>query len=159
MTDTPQTPVTASIQDIDSERPTAEPPTADTQPAEPDDISRATATLLVAIRTAVARGASSEARAAGVTACRSLLTVLEAKPGQALAATAPPSASPASPLLAMIQQPGFLTKLAALSREQLLDLLRQVTGALPAKVSSPTMAGPRFHLIQIPQLRRPSGGG
>jgi hypothetical protein len=42
-----------------------------------------------------------------------------------------------------------------MSREQLLDLLKQVTGAMPARSQTPTSGAPRFHLIQIPQVRRP----
>lgn len=43
------------------------------------------------LRAAVAKRASPEARAAGATACRSILTVLEAKPGQSLASNAQPA--------------------------------------------------------------------
>ncbi|HEX3474367.1 MAG TPA: hypothetical protein VHT91_04950, partial [Kofleriaceae bacterium] len=64
-------------------------------------------------------------------------------------------ASPASPIAALLKQPGLLTQLAAMSREQLLDLLKQVTGAMPARSQTPTSGAPRFHLIQIPQVRRP----
>ena len=96
-----------------------------------------------------------EARAAGATACRSILTVLEAKAGQPLASEPQRPASPASPIAALLKQPGFLTQLAAMSREQLLDLLKQVTGAMAPKTAAPATAAPRFHLIQIPQVRRP----
>ena len=160
MNDTPEIPSPTSPQDTDSHDSDSapEPNPSDTGPVDPSDVSLSTTGLLTAIRAAIAPGASTEARASGVTACRAILSVLEAKPGQALVATALPAASPASSLLAMIKQPGFLNQLAAMSREQLLDLVRQATGALPAKPSSPTTAGPRFHLIQIPQVRRPGGG-
>jgi hypothetical protein len=82
--------------------------------------------------------------------------VLEAKPGQSLASNAQP-ASAQSPIAVLLKQPGFLNQLAAMSREQLLDLLKQVTGAVPARTQTSASAAPRFHLIEIPQVRRPDG--
>jgi hypothetical protein len=128
---------------------------ANSAPAPADDVAPPIAALISSIRAAVAAGASAEARVAGATACRSILTVLEAKPGQPLAAEPQRPASPASPITALLKQPGFLNQLAAMSREQLLDLLKQVTGAMPARPQTPSSGGPRFHLIQIPQVRRP----
>lgn len=125
--------------------------------AEPADVTPPLAALIATIQSGVARSASPEARAAGATACRSILTVLEAKPGQPLGAPPAPATSPTSPIASLLSQPGFLSKLAAMSREQLLDLLKQVTGAMPARPHTPTTAAPRFHLIQIPQVRRPGG--
>lgn len=124
---------------------------------EPTDIAPPLATLIAKIQSAVARDASTEARAAGATACRSILTVLEAKPGTPLAAPPATATSSTSPIAGLLSQPGFLSKLAAMPREQLLDLLKQVTGAMPARSHTPVTAGPRFHLIQIPQVRRPGG--
>lgn len=132
-------------------------PPAEPAPAEPADIAPPLAALIAAIRSAVTRGASPETRTAGATACRSILTVLEAKPGEPLAAAPAPATSPTSPIASLLSQPGFLSKLAAMSREQLLDLLKQVTGAMPARSNTPTTAAPRFHLIQLPQIRRPGG--
>ena len=126
-------------------------------PSEAADVAPPLATLIATIGSAVARGASPETRAAGVTACRSILTVLEAKPGEPLAAAAAPATAPTSPIASLLSQPGFLSKLAAMSREQLLDLLKQVTAAIPARPHTPTTAAPRFHLIPIPQMRRPGG--
>jgi hypothetical protein len=153
MTDTTDTQASAdssSAQDVPG--PQAGQP--DPAPAAPEDVSPPLAALIASIRAAVAKGASSEERAAGATACRSILTVLEAKPGQALGAAAPPAGAP-SPIAALLKQPGFLAQLAAMSREQLLDLLKQVTGTMPARPQSPSSGAPRFHLIQIPQVRRP----
>ena len=65
---------------------------------------------------------------------------------------------PQSPLAGLLSQPGLLAQLAAMSHEQLLDLLRKVTGAESPQPQSPATGGPRFHLIQIPQVRRPGGG-
>lgn len=136
---------------------------AETASSEPDAIAPPLAAMIAAIRSAVIPNASPEARAAGVTACRSILTVLEAKPGQPLGSAQPGSAQPgptgaASPLASLLSQPGLLTKLAAMSREQLLNLLKQVTSAASPRTPSPATATPRFHLIQVPHVRRPGGG-
>ncbi len=133
---------------------------AEPAPSEAADVAPPLVSLIATIRSAVARGASPEVRTAGAAACRSILTVLEAKPGDPLAAAPTPAApakSPTSPIASLLSQPGFLSKLAAMSREQILDLLKQVTGAMPARPHTPTTAAPRFHLIQIPQVRRPGG--
>jgi len=122
---------------------------ANPAPAPPDDVAPPVAALITSIRAAVTAGASAEARAAGATACRSILAVLEAKPGQPLAA-APQPAGPTSPIAALLKQPGLLNQLAAMSREQLLDLLKQVTGAMAPKTATPATAGPRFRLIELP---------
>jgi hypothetical protein len=88
------------------------------------------------------------------------LAVLEARPGQPLALPPPQSSptSPTSPIAALFAQPGVLSRIAAMSRDELLDLVKQVTGAMPAHPRTPNTAAPRFHLIQIPQTRRPGGG-
>jgi hypothetical protein len=137
------------------------PPTAreEASISEPDDIAPPLAAMIASIRTAIAQNASLQARSAGASACRSILTVLEAKPGQPLA-TASPSplpTQPQSPLASLLSQPGLLNQLAAMSREQLLDLLKQVTGAASPRMQLPASGGPRFHLIQLPQVRRPDG--
>jgi len=153
-------------------QPTDKPPVDDTAtdpsteaapgaPSEPTaiepELAPPLADLIASIRTAVGRGASAEARAAGAFACRSLLAVLEAAPGQPIGTPAPTAPSPVASFAAMFTQPGFLTQLAAMSREQLLELLRQFTGANAAKPPGPTTAAPRFHLIEIPNTPRPGG--
>jgi hypothetical protein len=125
---------------------------------EPDTVTAPLSALIASIRTAVISGASPDARAAGAIACRSILTVLEAKPGQPLAAAPPSASTPSSPVGALLSQPGFLSKLAAMSREQLLDLLKQATGSLQPRSTTQAGAAPRFHLIEIPRARRPGGG-
>jgi hypothetical protein len=165
MIDTPEDPATDSTDDTQDdtagqdEAPQVDPPTGTGEAPQVDlpDIAPPIATLLATIRTAVAHGASADARAGGAAACRSILTVLDAKPGQPLVAASPPAAPAASTFAAMISQPGFLAKLAAMPREQLLDLVKQVTGAVSARTPNSTTTGPRFHLIEIPQLQR-SGG-
>jgi hypothetical protein len=136
-----------------------EPTPAAEATAQPGDITPPLAGLIASIRAAVTPSASAEARAAGANACRSILTVLEAKPGQPLAATPQrmPPAAQASPLAALLSQPGLLPKLAAMSRDELIALLKQVTSAMPASPITPTSAAPRFHLIEIPSARRPDG--
>jgi hypothetical protein len=135
-------------------------PTTRAQPAsaQPDDVAPPLAAMIASIRSAVAPNASREARTAGASACRSILTVLEAKPGQPLGGAPAAPAQPQSPLASLFSQPGLLNKLAAMSREQLLDLLKQVTGAASPRTQSPATDAPRFHLIQIPRLTRPGGG-
>ena len=131
---------------------------AESASSEPDDIAPPLAAMIASIRSAVAANASTQARTAGAAACRSILTVLEAKPGQPLTTAPPAPTQPQSPLASLLSQPGLLTQLAAMSREQLLDLLRKVTGAAAPQPQLPSNGAPRFHLIQIPQVRRPGGG-
>ena len=154
MTDTPDPQNTQPPRDVPDDPTPAGEPTA-----QPNDIAPPLVSLIASIRAAVAPSASAEVRAAGVNACRSILTVLEAKPGQPLAATPQRTSSTvqASPLAALLSQPGLLSKLAAMSRDELIALLRQITGAMPARPTTPTTAAPRFHLIEIPSVRRPDG--
>ena len=141
-----------------ADAPEVQAPRTDAAPVAPEDIAPPIAALLTAIRAAVVKGAAPDARTAGAVACRSILTVLEAKPGEPLAAPPVAAPSPTSPIAGLFSQPGFLQKLAAMSREQLLDLLKQITGAMPVRAHTPTSAAPRFHLIQLPQPYRPGGG-
>jgi hypothetical protein len=115
-------------------------PTASGSP----ETAHAVATVIAAIRAAVAADASVEARAVGATACRTILTALEAQAGQPLAP--PPAAtSPSSPLAAMLSQ------LASMPREQLIEfLVGRLRTALPPGTATQATAGPRFPLIQIP---------
>ena len=154
MTDTPDPQSTKQAHDTPEEPTPAGEPTA-----QPDDIAPPLASLIASIRAAVTPSASAEARTAGANACRSILTVLEAKPGQPLAAT-PQRMSPtaqASPLATLLSQPGLLSKLAAMSRDELIALFKQITSAMPGRPTTPITAAPRFHLIEIPSTRRPDG--
>jgi hypothetical protein len=154
MTDTPDPQSTQQAHDAPDE-----PPPATERTAQPGDIAPPLASLIASIRAAVIPSASSETRAAGANACRSVLTVLEAKPGQPLAPTPQrtPPAAQASPLAALLSQPGLLSKLAAMSRDELIALLKQITSAMPARPITPLTAAPRFHLIEIPSARPPDG--
>lgn len=124
--------------------------------------------LVATIRASVAPGVTSEARAAGATACRAILAALEAQVGQPLVATTtspttaqspPPSASPLARILSQLagmpreQLTGILSQLAAMPREQLIDfLINRARSALPPGTPTRVSTGPRFHLIQIPQV-------
>lgn len=139
---------------------TQEEPDTHVEPGvEPDDVAPPLVGLLALIRAALTRGATADTRTAGATACRSLWTVLEAKAGQPLVAVPPPAAptSPASPIASLLSQPGLLSRLAGMSRDDLINLLKQITGAMPVRAPTPSTAAPRFHLIEIPQARRPDG--
>jgi len=103
--------------------------------------------LIASIRMAVAPGASTEARAVGATACRSILAALETKAGQPLTAASPTATVATSPLAAMLAQ------LAAMPLEQMLEFITNFLRAkLPQGTQPSVAAGPRFHLIQIPQV-------
>jgi len=103
--------------------------------------------LISSIRTAVAPDASAEARAVGATACRSILAALEAKSGQPLTAAPQTATAATSPLAAMLAQ------LAAMPREQMLEFITNfLRTKLPQGAQPQVAAGPRFHLIQIPQV-------
>jgi hypothetical protein len=53
----------------------------------------------------------------------------------------------------------MLTQLAAMPREQMLEFITNFLRAkLPQGTQTQAMAGPRFHLIQLPQMRQPGGG-
>jgi hypothetical protein len=133
-----------------AQEPPNEPSTRAEPASAPDDLAPPLLSLIASIRAGVVRGASAEVRAAGATACRAILSVLEAKPGQPLAATPSPANPPTSPIMALLSQPGLLSKLAAMSREQLLDLLKQVTGGTSTGSQTPASAGPRFHIVEVP---------
>jgi hypothetical protein len=77
-------------------------------------------------------------------------------PGDAGAVTIPCqlAAMPREQLLT-----GLMRQLAAMPREQLIDfLINQLRSALPPGTQTRGSAGPRLHLIQIPQVRPPGSG-
>lgn len=179
MTDTEHTQSTteaASIEETsgpgDTQRAQRGPDTAGTPP--PADKTALLQELVATIRASVAPGVTPEARAAGATACRAILSALEAQAGQPLAATTarptttqspPPPASPLARILSQLvamprdQLTGTLSQLAAMPRDQLIDfLLGRLRSALPPGAATRVSAGPRFHLIQIPQIRPPGNG-
>ncbi|MGE0867534.1 MAG: hypothetical protein AB7P03_03160 [Kofleriaceae bacterium] len=72
-------------------------------------------TLFEAIRTATVPDATDEARAAAATTCRTILTALEAKPGEPMRTPDEPTSIPATAATAAL--------LRSMPPEQLLDLL------------------------------------
>ena len=104
--------------------------------------------LIEAIRTATQPDASPEARAAGASACRTILTGLEGVAGQPLGAAAP---VPTSPVAAMVGA------LRGVPPDQLLDLaIARLRAALPAGTEVPAVTPLKFSLVPIhPTMRNP----
>ncbi len=101
--------------------------------------------LFEAIRSAVAPDASDVARAAGATACRTILSALEATAGQDLAApTLPtPNTAIASAVAALRNVPP----------EQLLDLaIARLRAALPPETPVPASQPVKFHVVSLPRV-------
>ncbi|MBV8758633.1 MAG: hypothetical protein JO257_15205 [Deltaproteobacteria bacterium] len=97
--------------------------------------------VIDAIRAAVAPGATAEAKAAGIAACRAILAALDATPGIAVGA----SPVTASPVAAMV---GVLRGMPA---EQLLDLaIARVRAALPADVQVPQAKRLAIPMVTLP---------
>src|SRR5262245_58910396 len=86
--------------------------------------------VIETIRAALVPGAGPAERAAGVSACRTVLAALEATPGQPMHAT--PSAPPSSPIATVI---GALRNVPG---DQLLDLIiARLRAALPSDTTVP----------------------
>lgn len=102
--------------------------------------------LLETIRAATAADASDEAKAAGATACRTLLAALEAKAGEPLAAQVAAS----NPVHAIV---GALKHTPP---EQLLDLaIARLKAALPAGTEIAPVPPLRVPLVPIPPRSKP----
>ncbi len=98
--------------------------------------------LLEAIRAAVSPDATQEARAAGVGACRTILTALEASAGQ------PMTASPLAPQAPIANIVGLLR---GVPPDQLLDLaIAKLRAALPADAVVTPVRPLKFHIIPPP---------
>lgn len=94
--------------------------------------------LIEAIRAATALGATDEARAAGAHACRTILTALEAKAGEPLAA---PVATPTQALASVIR---------GMSPDQLLDLaIARLKAALPPGSEAAPVQSVKFNLVPV----------
>jgi hypothetical protein len=100
--------------------------------------------LIESIRVATADGATSEARTTGAAACRTLLAVLDAKPGEAIAMPSPPPQSASAITTA-------LGALRGVPPEQLLDL---VIAKLRSLVPVEAPAAQPFKLV-FPTIRVP----
>lgn len=102
-------------------------------------------TLLESIRAAIAADASEQTRATGAQACRTILTALEAKPGE-------PMPAPSSVSSTQIAQ--MLGALKGVPAEQLLDLaITRLRAALPTGTETPRVAPVKFHVVQLPRKK------
>jgi hypothetical protein len=100
-------------------------------------------TFIEHIRAAIADDSTSEARAAGATACRAILGALEAKPGEPLA-KAPPSTPMQDVVAALSNTPP----------EQLLDLaIAKLKAALPAGAELQPVRSLNLPLLPVNALR------
>jgi hypothetical protein len=97
--------------------------------------------LLESIRTGISADALPQARGAAAAACRTILTALEAMPGQPLAAS-PINASQIATVVGALR---------GVPPDQLLDLtIAKLRAALPADAHVPRVEPLKFHLIQLP---------
>jgi hypothetical protein len=107
--------------------------------------------VIDSIRAAIASDASPEAKAAGATACRAILTALESTPGQ-------PLATPAIVPLGGSQIASVVSALRGVPPDQLLDLaIQRLRAALPAGVDVPAAQPLKFQLIPTTQLATLAG--
>ena len=104
--------------------------------------------LLETIRTATASEATEEARSAGVVACRTILTALEAKAGEPLVNVPAPAPSPIGMAVSAVRN---------VPPDQLLDLaIAKLRTMLPEGTTPPKVDPVKFHVIQLPL---PAKGG
>lgn len=102
--------------------------------------------LLESIRAAVATGATDEAKAAGATACRTILIALEAKPGEPMAAPVPVAAQSQPEISAIV------AGLKGVPVDQLLDLaIAKLRTMVPADKAPPVQ---RLAIPLVPVPRR-----
>lgn len=108
-------------------------------------------TMIETIRVAVQSDASDDAKHQGALACRAILTVLEAKPGEPLNT---PSAAPATPPpIGPPQIAAIVGAFRGMDPDQLLDLaITRLRAALPADAAVPTVAPLRFQILPIGPL-------
>ena len=99
--------------------------------------------LLDSIRAAVAADASDDARVAGASACRTILSALEATPGQQLGA----APSPESPIATAV------STLRGVPPDQLLDLaIAKLRAALPAEQQQTPVQPVKFQVVTLPRV-------
>jgi hypothetical protein len=97
--------------------------------------------LLEAIRIGTSADASPEARQAAANACRTILTALEAKPGEPIAAAAPINTT---------QIASVIGALRGVPPDQLLDLaIAKLRAALPAGTEAQPVTPLKFHIIPV----------
>ena len=112
--------------------------------------------LIERIRSATAADATDEARAIGAHACRSLLTVLETKPGEPILDQSVPSQTALSPSTfspaptAQTAAHAIVSAMRGMNPDQLLDLaISRLRAALPAGAELAAAQPLKFHLVPI----------
>jgi hypothetical protein len=97
-------------------------------------------TIIDAIRAALAKDATPEARAAGVTACRSVLATLE------------PKQTSTAPAFDPVEVAKLVTAARSLPPDQLLDVaIAKLRGALPVGTEVPPVKPFTFHRVHVPK--------
>ena len=97
--------------------------------------------VIESIQAAVATDATPEARAAGIAACRMILSALEGTPGEPLAAAVPVGPSQISSIVGALR---------GVPPDQLLDLaIAKLRAALPTGTEVPAVAPLKFHIVPI----------
>lgn len=108
--------------------------------------------LIETIRVACATDASDDTKQLGAQACRTLLTALDAKSGEPLAAPTPTNAS-TDAVPAGAQIAAIVGALKGLPPEQLLDMaIARLRAALPKDTPAPVVAPLSVPLIPIGHL-------
>jgi hypothetical protein len=100
--------------------------------------------LLETILAALASGASDEAKAAGASACRTIVTALEAKAGEPMAMVTP--SAPSLPIEAIA------AAVRGMPVDQLLDVaIARLRAALPAETAATKVTPFTIPLVPIPK--------
>lgn len=109
--------------------------------------------LIEAIRVACASDATDDIKQRGAQACRTILTALDAKAGEPLAAPTPPltdTAPTAETVPAGTQIAALVGALNGVPPEQLLDMaIARLRAALPKDTPAAAVAPLRFQIIPI----------
>ena len=119
--------------------------------------------LIETIRVACASDASDETKQCGAVACRTILTALEAKAGETLAAEAAPTSAPPPTQSATAIPPGaqiaaLVGALKGMPPEQLLDMaIARLRAALPKGTPAPVIVPLKVPLIPIAPLVATTG--
>lgn len=107
--------------------------------------------LLESIRSALAPEATPDTRAAGASACRTILAALDSVAGQPLASAVPVSPNPSNIA-------STVAALRGVPAEQLLDLaIAKLRAALPAGIDVPQAQPLKFQIISNAQLATLAG--
>lgn len=108
--------------------------------------------LIETIRVACASDATDDIKERGAQACRTILTALDAKAGEPLAAPPPPTeaAATAESVPTGAQIAALVGALKGVPPEQLLDMaIARLRAALPKDTPAPAVAPVRFQIIPI----------